>query len=127
MFERSQVNHNGLDFHKIFGIYSINCKVYMLETWPKSKKKLHVQNIQGLKMDNFYFFQILFFFLPNVHHSFWKSEKILTLILELLKIIFITDLNTFGSKVFLTLKIMDFENVFLTKVVYVYVIEGMNT
>jgi hypothetical protein len=46
--------------------------------------------------------------------------------LELLKIIFITHLNTFDSKVFLTLKIMDFENVALTKVVLVYVIEGMN-
>jgi hypothetical protein len=46
--------------------------------------------------------------------------------LELMKIIFITDLSTFRSKVFLTLKIMDFENVPLTKVVYVYVIEGMN-
>jgi len=46
--------------------------------------------------------------------------------LELIKIVFITNLNTFGSKVFLTLKIMDFENVFLTKVVHVYVIEGMN-
>jgi len=46
--------------------------------------------------------------------------------LELMKIIFITNLNTFGSKVFLTLKLMDFENVPLTKVVHVYVIEGMN-
>jgi hypothetical protein len=27
---------------------------------------------------------------------------------------------------FLTLKIMDFDNVFFTKVVHVYVIEGMN-
>jgi hypothetical protein len=36
-------------------------------------------------------------------------------------------LDTFGSKVFLTLKkIMDFENVPSTKVVHVYVIEGMN-
>jgi hypothetical protein len=35
-------------------------------------------------------------------------------------------LNTFGSKVLLTLKILDFENVPLTKVVHVYVIEGMN-
>jgi hypothetical protein len=31
--------------------------------------------------------------------------------LELMKIVLITHLNTFGSKVFLTLKIMDFENV----------------
>jgi hypothetical protein len=36
--------------------------------------------------------------------------------LELMKIIFITHLNTFASKVFLTLKIMNFENVALTKV-----------
>jgi len=43
-----------------------------------------------------------------------------------MKIVFITYLNTFGAKVFLTLKTMDFENVFLTKVVHVYVIEGMN-
>jgi hypothetical protein len=34
--------------------------------------------------------------------------------------------HKFGSKVFLTLKIMDFENVVLTKVVCIYVIEGMN-
>jgi hypothetical protein len=31
--------------------------------------------------------------------------------LELMKIIFITYLSTFGSKMFLTLKIMDFESV----------------
>jgi len=35
--------------------------------------------------------------------------------LKLLNYVFITDLNTFGSKVFLTFKIMDFENVALTK------------
>jgi hypothetical protein len=46
--------------------------------------------------------------------------------LEFMKIIFITNLNTFGSKVFLTLKIMDFKNVPLTKVIHVYVIKGMN-
>jgi hypothetical protein len=46
--------------------------------------------------------------------------------LELMKIVFIIDLSTFGPKVLLTLKIMDFENVPLTKVVHVYVIEGMN-
>jgi hypothetical protein len=38
----------------------------------------------------------------------------------------ITHLSTFGSKVILTLKIMDFENVALTKVVHIHVIEGMN-
>ncbi len=46
--------------------------------------------------------------------------------LELMKIVFRTHLSTFGSKVFLTLKIMDFENVTLTKVVHIYVIEVMS-
>jgi hypothetical protein len=45
---------------------------------------------------------------------------------ELMKIVFITHLSTFGSKMFLTLKIIDFENVALTKVIHIYVIEGMN-
>jgi hypothetical protein len=44
----------------------------------------------------------------------------------MVKNIFITHLNTFGSKMFLTLKIMDFENVLLKSVVHIYVIEGMN-
>jgi len=35
--------------------------------------------------------------------------------LELMKIVFLTNLNTFGSNVFLTLKIMDFENMALKK------------
>jgi hypothetical protein len=34
--------------------------------------------------------------------------------LEFMKIIFIIDLSTFGSKMFLTLKIMDFEIVLST-------------
>jgi hypothetical protein len=61
-----------------------------------------------------------------------KTERILTFIirkakgLELMQILFITNLSTFGSKTFLTLKIMDFESVALTKVVHPYVIEGMN-
>jgi hypothetical protein len=46
--------------------------------------------------------------------------------LELMKFVFITHVNAFGSKVFLTLKIMDFENVALTKVVHIYVLMGMN-
>ncbi len=43
-----------------------------------------------------------------------------------MKIVFITDLSTFDSNVLLTLKIMDFENVALIKVVHIYVIKGMN-
>jgi len=116
---------------KFFGIISINCKVYMLKVWHKLIMFLHVQSTQTSKMDNPYFFKCPFF-LPNVHHFFWKLERILTLIirrekgLEVMKIIFITNLSTFGSKVFFTLKIMDFESVVLTKVVHIYVIEGMN-
>ncbi len=67
-----------------------------------------------------------------MHNSFLKLKRILTLIirkakeLELMKLFFITNLNTFGSKMISTLKLMEFENVPLTKVVHVYVIEGMN-
>jgi hypothetical protein len=43
-----------------------------------------------------------------------------------MKFVFIIHFNTFGSKVFWTLKMMDFENVPSTKVVHIYVIEGMN-
>jgi hypothetical protein len=46
--------------------------------------------------------------------------------LELMKIVFITNLSTFGSKVLLTLKIMDFKSLALTKIIHIYVIEGMN-
>ncbi len=42
-----------------------------------------------------------------------------------MKIIFIS-LFTFDSKMFLMLKIMDFENMDLIKVVHIYVIKGMN-
>jgi hypothetical protein len=39
---------------------------------------------------------------------------------------FITQLNTFGSKMLLNLKVMHFENVVLRKVVHIYMIKGMN-
>jgi hypothetical protein len=45
---------------------------------------------------------------------------------ELMKIIFIINFSTFGSIVFLTFKLISFKNVTLTKVVHIYVIEGMN-
>jgi hypothetical protein len=85
---------------------------------------LHVQNIQTLRVDSLYFFKHLTKCAPFL----LKIEEILTLMikkeqrLELIKIIFITHLSTFSSKLFLTLKIMDFENVGLTKVVHIYVI-----
>ncbi len=67
-----------------------------------------------------------------MHYSFRKLERILILMigrakgLELMKIVFITHLNTFCLKVLLNPKIMDFESVVLTKVIHIYVIEGMN-
>jgi hypothetical protein len=42
-----------------------------------------------------------------------------------MEIVYLTILSIFGSNVLLTLEIMDFENVALTKVVHIYVIEGM--
>jgi hypothetical protein len=45
---------------------------------------------------------------------------------ELMNFFNIHHLNTFGSKMLLTFKIMDFENVALTKVIHTYVIKGMN-
>ncbi len=42
---------------------------------------------------------------------------------ELIIIFFVIHLNTFGSKMYLTLKMMNFENVALTKVVHIYVCE----
>jgi hypothetical protein len=46
--------------------------------------------------------------------------------LELMNFFYIINLSTFGSKVILTLKIMDFGHVPLTKVIHAYVIKGMN-
>jgi hypothetical protein len=43
-----------------------------------------------------------------------------------LDFIFIIHLSTFGSKVLLILKVMDFENVALMNVVHIYWIKGMN-
>ncbi len=91
---------------------------------------LHVQSTQTLRMDNPCFFYTSLF-LTNVHHFFLKLESILILMIirekkfELM-IFLITHLSTFGSKVLLTLKIMDFESLALTKIVHIYVIEGMN-
>jgi hypothetical protein len=62
-----------------------------------------------------------------VHHSFSKLEKILTLMIfikneiEKLKIKFTTHLSKFGSNMFLALKLINFEDVHLTKVIHFYV------
>jgi hypothetical protein len=84
---------------------------------------LHVQSTQTLKVDSPCFFQTSFFDqICTILTLMIRKEKGF----ELMKIIFITNLSTFGSKMFLTLKIMDFENVHVTKVIHVYMIEGMN-
>jgi hypothetical protein len=46
--------------------------------------------------------------------------------IELMNYFFVTHLNTCGSKMVLTLKIMDFENMTLRKIIHIYVIEDMN-
>jgi len=53
-------------------MFSINCKIYMLKDWHKSKMFLHVQSTQTSKVDNPCVFSNIFFL---------KLEKILTLII----------------------------------------------
>ncbi len=106
----------------VFGFFFINCKVYMSKL-DTNQKKIYMFKAFKSQEWTFLVFLTCFFNLPNVHHSFWKLEKILTLMirktkgLELMKFVFITHLITFGSKVFL---ILNFENVILTKVVRTY-------
>jgi len=59
---------------------------------------------------------------------FLKLERILTLLirmakgLELMIFLYIIHLSIFGSKMLLTVKIMDFENVVLSKIhIYIYI------
>jgi hypothetical protein len=67
-----------------------------------------------------------------VHHSFSKLKRILLLViiktkaLEIDKIHLKMHLNIFVSNVFSTLKIMNFENVFVTKVINFCIIQNMN-
>jgi len=61
-----------------FGIFFIIFKVYMPKTWHKLKVFLHVKAFKLWKWTVLVFYKH-FFFLPNVHHSFWKLERISTL------------------------------------------------
>jgi hypothetical protein len=64
--------------------------------------------------------------LSNVHHlTFSKFERFLILIIKRVKVdeieqihFYNTHLNAFGSYMLLALKIMNFENVFSTKVIH---------
>jgi hypothetical protein len=66
-------------------------------------------------------------------HSFSKLETILTLMIKRTKgikideVFFTTHLNIFCSNMFLVkLKIKNFEDVVLTKVIHFYVVKSMN-
>jgi hypothetical protein len=103
MFERSQVKHNNLDFHKIFWNISLITKFTCSKFDTNQKCFFMFKALKPWEWIVLVFFKCPFF-LPNMHHSFWKLEWILTLIrkakwLKLMKIIFITNLSTFGSKV----------------------------
>ncbi len=67
-----------------------------------------------LSILSFFFLIGIFFFISVVNVS------------DLMIFFLINDLNTFGSHMFLTLKIINFENMILTKVVHIYAIENMN-
>jgi hypothetical protein len=104
MFKRSQGRHNSVEGHNLF---------WNIFRWLE---RLCAQNLTQIKYvfacskhsniesgSSLCFFQTSIF-LPNVHHSFWKLERILTLMirrakgLELIKNVFITHLSIFGSK-----------------------------
>jgi hypothetical protein len=98
------------------------------------KKKKNVD-----KTFKFLEWTILFFFkhrssLLNVHHSSSKLEMILTLMIKInkklkfvkFKFTLSTCLNTFGSNIFLVQKIVNFEDVTLTKIIHFYVIKNIN-
>ncbi len=59
----------------VFEIFSINFKVYMVKAWYNQKCFCMFKTLK-FQMDSPYFF------LPNVHHSFWKLERILTLMIR---------------------------------------------
>ncbi len=84
-----------------------------VQSLPQIKNIFACSSIQTVGMDN----RFLYF-----KHPFFYQMCIIPF--EFLKII---DLSTFGSNMFLTLKIMDFENVALIKIVHIYVMEAMNT
>jgi len=84
-----------------------------VQSLPQIKNVFACSSIQTVGMDNPFFFLQTFVFYQMCIIPF--------------ELFFIIDLSTFGSNMFLTLKIMDFENVALIKIVHIYVMEAMNT
>jgi hypothetical protein len=118
MFEKSQGKHNSLNYHFFWVIIFINCKVYMFKAYTYKKCFYMFKALKPQKWTIFIFVKHFFPtkcapFLPKIGEDVdiddYKRKG-----LELMKIVYITNLSTFGSNVFLTLQIMDFENVTLT-------------
>jgi hypothetical protein len=128
MFEISQGKHNSSDYHTIFGIFSINCKIYIFKAWHETNF-FSCSKQSTLRLDSPFVSNI--FFLTNVHHSLWKLAKDFNIDDYKGKrtwtdeLFLITNL-TIVLNVFLTLKMLGFENMALTKVVHIYVIKSMN-
>ncbi len=99
-----------------------NIRNFFLTLIFASSKHSNIENEQSF----------VFFKHPFFYHSFWKLKRILTLMirkaegLKSMKNILITHLSTFGLKVFLTLKVMNFENVILIFKNHIYMIKGTN-
>jgi hypothetical protein len=73
MFERSQRNHNSLDCYKKFGIFFINCKVYMLKV-TQIKNVFTCSKHSNLESGQSLFFQMFFF--PTCAPFFLKNGEV---------------------------------------------------
>ncbi len=130
MFEKSQGKHNSLNWQKFLkNIFHWLQSTYV-QSLTQIKNVFTCSKHSNLKNAQSFFFKP-FFFLPNVHHLFWKLERILTLNIKRAKgleiMLFLNNqFEHIWFKCVFTLKIMDFENVALTKVVHIYVIKGIN-
>jgi hypothetical protein len=133
MFKRSQVKYNSLDCPNCFWNIFRQLQSLHIQSLTKIKnvfacsKHSNLENGQSLFFPNVYFSTKCVPFLLKIGKDF----NTLTLMnrrekgLELIKFSFITHLSTFGSRMFLTLKLSIWKCA-LTKVVHVYVIKGMN-
>jgi hypothetical protein len=104
MFEKSQVSIIIWIFIILLEYFSLITKLTCSKLETNQKCFCMFKAFKPWEWIVLVFFRCLFF-LPNVHHFFWKLERILTLMtrrtkgLDLMKIIIIINLSTFGSKV----------------------------
>ncbi len=131
MFEKWQVRHNSLDCHNFLKHFPLIAKFTCSKFDTNEKCFCTFKALKPQEWTILVFFQMSFFY-TKCAPFLWELDRILSLmikrekIFKLMNYFLIIDLSTFDSKVFLILKIMDFENVHLTKVIHVYDIEGMN-